>query len=181
MLSGLLIFGSLLLLVFSLATSYNRLVGTTERTTRAWSELETLLRQRHDELPRLIEACEPHLQGAQATFDRVLAARDAIIEARQQRDAEALSRAEGALRRELDALVTRATATPELGTTPAFALLRQRHATLRSEIDERRALYNEAVTLHNAALRRPLGIIAALLGGFRPLHTLDAGSVADAR
>jgi LemA protein len=173
MLFGLLVFGAIVLLVFWLATTYNGLVATAERTTSAWQELESLLTQRHDELPKFIEFCEPHLRGARADSERALAARSAVVEARQKRDAIALNRAERALRGELGALVARAAASPELGPSPAFGLLRQRHATLDTEIDERRALYNQAVAEHNAALRRPLGNVVALLGGFRALRTLD--------
>jgi LemA protein len=178
MLGGVVVFAAIVVFVFSLAGRYNRLVTTSERAMRAWNELESLLQQRHDELPKLIETCEPHLRAARADFARVLEHRDAVLAARHRRDAEALSGTERALRTELAALVARAAATPELGASPAFGLIRQRHATLDTEIDERRALYNEAVAQHNAALQRPLGTVVALLGRFRPLPTLDAGSAA---
>ena len=174
MLFGLLVFGAIVLIVFSLAATYNRLVAAAERTTRAWNELESVLRQRHDEIPKLIELCERHLPEARADIERVRTARAATLEARQRRDAEALRHAERGLRAELRSLIARAAAHTELGTSPAFGLLRQRHATLDGEIAERRDLYNEAVVQYNAAIARPPGNIAALLGGFRPLHPLEA-------
>lgn len=173
MLGGVIVFGAILLFVFSLAGRYNRLVTTSERAMRAWGDLESLLHQRHDEIPKLIEVLEPHSRAARADFDRVLSCRDAILAARQKRDADGLSRAERALRAALAALLAQAAATPALTASPAFGLVRQRHATLDAEIDERRALYNEAVASHNAALRRPLGSLVALLGRFRQLPTLE--------
>jgi LemA protein len=174
MLFGLLVFGAIVLIVFSLAATYNRLVAAAERTSGTWHELENVLRQRHDEIPKLIEICEARLPDARADLERLLAARAAILEARQRRSAEALSRAERGLRKELRGLVARAVEHPELGASPAFALLRQRHATLEAEITDRRDLYNEAVVQYNAAIARPPGNLAALIGGFRPLQTLEA-------
>lgn len=173
MLFGLLVFAAIVLILFSLATTYNSLVAAAERATRVWNELETLLRQRHDEIPRLVELCEQRLTGAQAEIDRVQSARMAILAARQKRDAEALGSAERELRAALRALFTLATADPVLGANAGLALLRQRHATLDHEISERRDLYNEAVAAHNAAIGRPPGSVVALLGGFRPLQALD--------
>jgi LemA protein len=69
MLFGLLVFAAIVVAVFSLATTYNSLVAAAERTTRAWNNLDALLRQRDDEIPKLIEMCEPHLKSARAAFD----------------------------------------------------------------------------------------------------------------
>lgn len=180
MLGGVVVFGAILLLVFSLAGRYNRLVTTSERALRAWNDLESLLHQRHDEIPKLIEVCELHLDNARADFERLLEGRGAVLAARQERDPEALGGADRALRDAINTLLARAAATPGLGDSPGFALIRQRHATLASEIDDRIARYNEAVASHNAALRRPLGGVVALLGRFRPLPTLAASDVTDA-
>lgn len=180
MLGGVIVFGAIVLLVFSLAGRYNRLVTTSERAMRAWNELESLLHQRHDEIPKLIELCQPHLGTARAEFERVLEDRSAVLAARQQRDPDALGSAERSLRAGLAALFARAAATPELGASPGFALVRQRHATLAREIDDGQARYNEAVAVHNAALRRPLGGVVALLGRFRQLPVLAARDLPDA-
>jgi LemA protein len=154
MLFGLIVFGAIVLVVFVLAATYNGLVTATERAARAWNELDALLRQRHDEIPKLIEICEPHLTRERAAFDRVLAARTEVFGARQTRAADALSRAETTLRTELAALIALAASNAELA--------------------ERRALYNEAAARYNAAIARLPGNVVAVLGGFRPLAALDA-------
>jgi len=172
MLFGLIVFGAIVLVVFLLAATYNGLVTAAERTTRAWNELDALLRQRHDEVPKLIELCERHLKGERAAFERVLAARTEVFGARQTRAADALSRAETTLRTELAALIALAAGNAELGASPAFDMLRQRNSTLDGEITERRALYNEAVARYNSAIARLPGNVVAVLGGFRPLPAL---------
>jgi LemA protein len=169
-----LVFAAIVAVLFSLAATYNSLVAAAEQTTRAWNNLDAVLHQRHDEIPALIEMCEPHLKSARAAFDKVREARAVSLNARQTRDAEALARAERGLRADLAALIAAAASHSVLGASPSFALLRQRNATLDKEIAERQAVYNEAVREYNAAIRRIPARIIATLTGFAPLEPLDA-------
>ena len=180
MLFGLIVFAAIVLSVFGLTATYNALVAASARTTRAWNELDALLRQRHDEIPKLIEMCEPRLENQRAVFDRVLEARAAILGARQTRSADALGAAERELRAALTALIAAAAHAPELASSPAFGLLRQRNTTLDDEIADRRDRYNQAVHDYNEAIRRVPSNIVALLGGFRALRPLEVEAAADA-
>src|SRR5688572_32309786 len=107
MLFGLLVFVLIVAGVFLLAATYNNLVAAAERATRAWNDLDALLRQRHDEIPKLLEACEPHMPTDRALLDRVLESRAAVFAARQTRDADALGAAEAQLRAAATALMAR--------------------------------------------------------------------------
>src|SRR5688572_26208708 len=98
MLFGLLVFGAIVVVVFSFVTTYNRLVAAAEKATSAWNDLDALLRQQHDEIPRGVEMCEPHFGSDRALLDRLLEARTAVFAARQSRDAHELGRAEASLR-----------------------------------------------------------------------------------
>jgi LemA protein len=174
MLFGLLVFGALVVVVFSFAATYNRLVAAAEKATRAWNDLDALLRQRHDEIPKVIEVCEPHLPHERPLLDRVLETRAAVFAARQTRDADTLSRAESSLRAAAAELVIdRAAKVPELAASPAFNMLLQRHATLDLELAQRRDGYNRAVRDYNAAIGHLPGKLVALLGEFPPLRPLD--------
>jgi LemA protein len=173
MLFGVLVFGAILVIVFSFVTTYNRLVAVAEQATRAWNDLDVLLRQRHDEIPKLIEMCESHLTEERASLDRLLGAAAAVFAARSARDADALGRAERTTRGILADLIARTTSHPELAGNAAFALLRQRHATLDAEITERRERYNQSVRDYNAAKGRVPGNLVALIGQFPPLRPLE--------
>lgn len=178
MLFGLLVFGAIVGLVFAFVATYNGLVAAAEKATRAWNELDVLLRQRHDEIPKLVESCEPHMQKERPVLDRLLEARTAVFAARQTRSADDLSRAEAALRAAATAFMARAAEHTDLAASPAFSLLRQRQATLDLELADRRDRYNEAVRAYNAAITRAPGNLVALVGQFPPLRPLDftAGS-----
>jgi LemA protein len=173
MLFGLLVFGAIVSVVFAFVAIYNGLVAAAEKATRAWNELDVLLRQRHDEIPKLVETCEPHMRSERAALDGLLEARTAVFSARQTRNADELGRAEAALRSACAALMTRAAEQASLAASPAFALLRQRQITLDLELKDRRDRYNEAVRRYNAAISRVPGSVVALVGAFRPLRPLD--------
>jgi LemA protein len=173
MLFGLLVFGAIVGAVFAFVGIYNRLVAAAEKASRAWNDLDALLRQRHDELPKLLEACEPHLGYERALLDRVLEARAAVFAARQTRDADALGAAEAQLRAAATALMARTAAHPSLVSSPSFSLLRQRQATLDLELKDRRDAYNDAVRDYNAAIGRIPGNLVALVGAFPRLRPLD--------
>lgn len=173
MLFGLLVFGVIVAVVFAFVAIYNRLVEAAERATRAWNDLDALLRQRHDEIPKLVEMLEPHLTNERELLDRLLEARSAVFAARQTRDADALGSAEAGLRSAAAALMSRAIGREALASSPAFGLLRQRQATLDSELKDRRDRYNDAVLDYNAAIDRAPGRFVALIGAFRPLRALD--------
>ena len=44
-----------------------------------------LLKQRHDELPKLVKTCEGYMQHERAVFDKLSEARGALLQARSRR------------------------------------------------------------------------------------------------
>src|SRR5579863_187226 len=96
---GMIIF--LLIVVLSIGytiTIYNGLVRTRNEVKLAWSDIDVLLVQRHDELPKLIEVCKHYMQYEQGTLERVTQARSQVEAARSSGDVASVSAAEGALR-----------------------------------------------------------------------------------
>ena len=57
---------------------YNNLVAVRERVKQAWANIDVLLKQRHDELPKLIETCKQYMQFEQDTLEKVMRARAAV-------------------------------------------------------------------------------------------------------
>jgi LemA protein len=175
LLDSLLAFGVIVIAMAWFVTAYNSLDAAAARTAQAWGNVDAMLRQRHDELPRFLDACKPHV-NEQALFERILAARDVIFGARQGRDTTALGRAENELHAALGRLVALAEVRPELKADDTFAALRKRLAALESGLDERRAIFNDAVQQNNAAVGRFPSNIVALLGGFRAVSPFDVES-----
>lgn len=88
----------LLLLAGYAVVLYNGLVRLKHAVGKAWANIDVLLKQRHDELPKLVEACKQYMQHERATLERVIAARNAVASARERADVNALGKAESGLR-----------------------------------------------------------------------------------
>jgi LemA protein len=170
---GLLVFAAIVLGVVGFAAAYNNLVTAAHRAAQAWGNVDALLRQRHDELPRLIDAWRQHVKHEHAAVESVLEARTAVFAARQTTNIAALSEAEAALRTGLATLRAFGTSNAGLAADPAFTALDQRIAALDAGIAERSAIYNEAVQQNNATVAGFPGRIVALLGAFRSLQPFE--------
>ena len=65
----------LIVALFYAIAIYNRLVTLKHNVKRAWGNIDVLLKQRHDELPKLIETCKHYMEYEQETLTRVIEAR----------------------------------------------------------------------------------------------------------
>jgi LemA protein len=54
------VLGVLTALVLYAIIVYNALVTLKHNVSKAWSNIDVLLKQRHDELPKLVEICTIH-------------------------------------------------------------------------------------------------------------------------
>src|SRR5438034_2381732 len=79
--TGLLLFGAVSLVGYAL-TIYNGLVSLKNHIARSWSNIDVLLKQRHDELPKLVKTCEAYMQHERAVFQRLSEAREGLLRAR---------------------------------------------------------------------------------------------------
>ncbi len=175
LLDGLLAFAVIVIAMVWFVTAYNNLDAAAQRTAQAWGNVDAMLRQRHDELPRFLDACQLHMKHEQTLFDGILVARDAVFSARQVRDTTALGRAENELHVGLGKVVALVDARPELKADDALAVLHKRLASLESALNERRAIFNDAVQQNNVRVGRFPSNVVALLGGFRAVQPFDVG------
>jgi len=162
-------------------STQNRLVALRENVAQAWSNIDVLLKQRHDELQKLVDTCRQYMKYEQETFDKVLQARASIFGARSTSDPAALGKAETELRGQLGKLFALAEGYPELKANTTFLHLQQRISGLETGISDRRELYNAAVNANNVAIDQFPGNIIAGIGGFKSAKLLefDAASTAD--
>ena len=173
--------GAIVVLAIYGISIYNHLVRLKHNVSKAWSNIDVLLKQRHDELPKLVETCKQYMQYEGETLERVMQARSAVSAARQNQDVAALGQAEGALRLGLGNLFAVAEAYPELRANENFQHLQSRISTLENSISDRREFYNESVNLNNIGIEQfPDIIVARLLGfGARDLLEFEAAEIAD--
>lgn len=131
---------------------YNQLVQVKHNVSKAWANIDVLLKQRHDELPKLVETCRQYMKFEQDTLVRVMEARSHVSTAREQQNIGALGQAEGELRGALGKLFALAEAYPELKTNESFQHLQARISSLENAIADRREFYNESVNVNNVPI-----------------------------
>jgi len=156
---------------------YNNLVGLKHAVAKAWSNIDVLLKQRHDELPKLVETCKQYKQFEQDTLQKVTDARGRVQDARVKQDIPALGQAETALRAGLGGIFATFEAYPELKAIETFQHLLTRISGLENAIADRREFYNDSVNINNVAIEQfPELIIANLFrfGSFELLRFSDS-------
>ncbi len=160
---------------------YNNLVRLKHNIAKAWANIDVLLKQRHDELPKLVEVCRQYKQFEETTLTRVIEARSRVSDARAQHDVPALGQAEGMLRFGLGQLFAVAEAYPELKTNEHFMQLQTRITSLENSIADRREMYNESVNVSNVRIEQFPDVIVARLFQFpaQPLLEFSTAEKAD--
>jgi len=179
--SGLIFLGILVVALVYGISLYNHLVGVKHAVAKAWANIDVLLKQRHDELPKLVEVCKQYKQFEQATLQKVIEARSQVQSARERQDIPALGQAEGSLRAGLGSIFAIAEAYPELKANENFTQLQHRITSLENGIADRRELYNETVNINNVQIEVfPASIIAKMFGfGEKPLLEFSAAEKTD--
>jgi LemA protein len=152
---------------------YNGLVNLKHNVSKAWANIDVLLKQRHDEIPKLVEVCKQYRQFEQETLQRVVEARSRVFAASQSQNVGALGPAETALRASLGNLFAVAEAYPELKTNEQFLNLQTRISALENAIADRREFYNESVNLNNVRIEQFPNVIIAGMFGFTPRQLLE--------
>jgi len=160
---------------------YNHLVNIKHAASKAWANIDVLLKQRHDELPKLVEVCKQYKQFEQTTLQRVIEARSQVQEARKNQDIPTLGKAEGMLRMGLGNIFVVAEAYPELKANKNYMQLQNRITSLENAIADRRELYNESVNINNVQIEVfPTSIIANIFRfGEKPLLEFSSAETSD--
>ena len=160
---------------------FNRLVRLKHEALKAWSNIDVLIRQRHDEIPKLVESCKHYMTHERATLVEVLHARRAVAEASDARDMTRLGAAEAQLRQGLSSVFAAVEAYPVLRADESFRRLETRIVDLENAIADRREFFNDCVNSNNIRLEQFPDVIIARVFGFEPLELLsfDADDLAD--
>jgi LemA protein len=141
---------------------YNGLVSLKNNIGRSWANIDVLLKQRHDELPKLVKTCEGYMQHERAVFDRLSEARGALARART---IEQRADAESELSRSLSGFFAVAESYPDLKANLSFLQLQSRISEIENQIADRREYYNDTVTTFNTRIQQmPDQFVARWLG-----------------
>lgn len=167
------VLGLLILLTVYGVYIYNNLVALKHNVSKAWSNIDVLLKQRHDELPKLVEVCRQYMKYEQETLEKVIQARSSVMQARSAGDLAALGVAETQLRAGLGNLFALAENYPDLKADNSFQHLQSRISQLENSIADRREVYNESVNLNNVRIEQFPDVIVARMFNFGAAELLQ--------
>ena len=171
LLIGILLVLGLITLIAYVVGAYNMLVRLANNIDKAWSNIDVILKQRHDELPKLVEVCNSYMTHERETLESVTKARNAYSSGLNINDkAQAENQIVGALGK----LFAVAEQYPDLKANQEFLAIQQRISALESTIADRREFYNDSVNLYNIAIEQIPTLWVAQQVGYteRPLLTV---------
>lgn len=169
------VFATTLVCVMLVVASYNRLVQLRHAVAKTWSNIDVLLKQRHEELPRLVEVCRRLMDYEREVLERVMRARALAHAAAEASDVKQVGNSETQMRTALHRLFAVVESYPDLKSDEAFHRLQARLSDLEDAIADRRKFYNDTVTAYNAGIALFPDVIFARLFAFRPAMLLQFG------
>ena len=159
---------------------YNTLVRLSNNIDKAWSNIDVVLKQRHDELPKLVDVCNSYMKHETDTLERITSARAAY---HRSRGVDEKAQAENQITQALGKLFAVAEQYPDLKANQQFLAVQQRISALENTIADRREFYNESVNLYNTRIEQVPALWVAQQIGYRarPLLTVASSDREDVR
>jgi LemA protein len=143
---------------------YNSLVTLKNDIARSFANIDVMLKQRHDELPKLIDTCKGYMQYEQKTLQAITDARTAYMRATTPAEK---TQADGLVSGALKTLFAVAENYPDLKANTNFIQLQSRITELEDKIAAQRNHYNEDVNVFNIRISQ---IPANFVAGFMRLQ-----------
>ena len=143
------------------AMLYNGLVALKNDIDKAWANIDLMLKQRHDELPKLVEVSKGYMNYERDTLQKIVQARALYQQAvTVDQKAQADHRAKAAVR----GLFAVAESYPDLKANHNFLQLQKRITELENQIADRREFYNDSVNTYNIRIQQfPDTFVAAFM------------------
>ena len=164
----------LLLLVVGVAYAvnvYNQLVNLDNRADQARQNIDVVLKQRQDELTKLIDAAKEYMEYEREVLTD-------LVEAREQAERAATPAEEAAadqqIRQALGSFRARMEDYPELRSQENLLQFQERISALENQISDRREVYNEAVTQYNTRIEQIPYVVFATQFGYEERELFEA-------
>jgi LemA protein len=149
-------------IVVFLVTTYNAVVALGQRIDKAWANIDVLLKQRHDELPRLVEAVRGLMGFEREVLEEVTELRAGY---RPDDPIDRQGAVAAATTLGVKHLLAVVEAYPDIKSHGNVMALQAEIARLEGMLADRRELYNDMVYRFNTRIRTlPAVLIAGLFG-----------------
>jgi len=143
---------------------YNGLVRMSRDIDKNWSNIDVMLKQRHDEIGKLVKVCEGYMKYERETLEKITSLRTDYMRADSVEDK---SRIDGAITGALKTIFAVAENYPDLKTNNNFMQLQTRISEIENNIADRRELYNDSVNLYNIRIHQIPDMVVAGMMNYR--------------
>ena len=150
---------------------YNRLVRLRKRVNQSKQNIDVLLKQRQDELTKLIDAAQEMMAYEEEVLTQLTEAREQAAQAdTPQEQAEA----DVQVREAMAAFEARVEEYPELSAQENMQQFQERITDIESQIADRREFYNESTTRYNTRISQFPYLVFARQFGFAERELFEA-------
>jgi LemA protein len=157
---------------------YNSLVRLRNTADQSWSDIDVQLKRRHDLVPNLVETVKGYAAHERGTFEKVVQARNAAMQATSPADK---AQAENALQTTLRSLFALAENYPELKANQNFIELQKELSNIEEQIQLSRRYYNAVVRDLNTRIESVPSNIVANMYGFKKKEYFELDSAEERR
>jgi LemA protein len=142
-------------------TMYNGLIALKNDIDKAWANIDIMLKQRHDELTKVLDVCKGYMDYERDTLLKITQARSMY---QQATSVDQKAQADQNMTSALRGFFAVAENYPELKANNNFQQLQKRITELESQIADRRELYNDSVNTFNVRIQQiPDTFVAAFM------------------
>ncbi len=159
---------------------FNGLIRLKNNIEKSWSNINVLMKQRHDELPKLISAVKGYMKHEKGVLTELTKARTEFL---KTKDIHKKAKLNNQISDALKTIFAVAESYPNLRATENFQQLQQRISGLENEISDRREFYNDSVNVYNIRIHSIPDFFVARMMGYlkKELFRTTPSEVADVK
>src|SRR2546423_14371165 len=157
---------------------YNGLIALKNDIDKAWANIDVMLKQRPDELPKLLDVCKGYMNYERDTLLKITQARSMY---QQAVTIDQKAQADQSMTTALRGFFAVAENYPELKANNNFLQLQKRITELENQIADRREFYNDSVNTYNIRIQEfPDTFVAAFMQLIpKPMFKVEEADKAD--
>lgn len=144
-------------------STYNTLVSLRQRVDQSKRNIDVLLKQRQDELTKLIDAASQYMDHEREVLTKLTEAREQAERAETPGEQAA---ADEMVRGAMAAFEARVEAYPDLRSQGNMLQFQKRISDIENQLSDRREFYNEATTRYNTRIAQFPYVLMAKQFGF---------------
>lgn len=137
------------ILIAYIVGMYNSIITLKNNIDKSWFNIDVLLKQRTDELPKLIACVKGYMKHEKGLLESIAKARSELLKSNTM---STKAKADIAISSTLKTLFAVAENYPTLKANENFMQLQQRITGLENEIADRREFYNDSVNNYNTRI-----------------------------